>query len=194
MIRRGLRHSLSGRPDWTICGEARDGNEAVALAKELDAGLVVLDLMMPVLHGLDATRLIRSERPGTEVLIFTFVDDPQTEADVLAAGAGGYLLKGEPPENLIAAVESLSRHVPYSTRSAAPPRNNEVGGVGGLSPRENQVLRLIARGMRTREIAGSLGITEKTVESHRAALARKLKLDGVAALVRFAVRNGLVDA
>jgi DNA-binding NarL/FixJ family response regulator len=155
---------------------------------------VVLDLMMPVLHGLDATRLIRSERPGTEVLVFTFVDDPQTEADALAAGAKGYLLKGEPPENLIAAVDSLSRHVPYSARSASSVREHTAPGIGGLSPREGEVLRLIARGMRTREIATSLGITEKTVESHRASLARKLKLDGVAALVRFAVRNGLVDA
>jgi DNA-binding NarL/FixJ family response regulator len=194
MIRRGVRHSLSVRGEWTVCGEAQDGNQAVRMAQELVADLVLLDLRMPVLHGLDATRLILKARPGTEVLIFTFVDDPQARTDALAAGAHGYLLKGDPPEHLIAAVDSLSRHIPYFAPERSEGNEGVPSAIGVLSPREVQVLRLIAGGKRTREISGMLGITDKTVESHRASLARKLNLDGVAALVRFAVRNGLVDA
>ncbi|MFP2913077.1 LuxR C-terminal-related transcriptional regulator, partial [Pyxidicoccus sp. 3LFB2] len=172
----------------------------VARAGELRPDVVVLDLMMPELGGVEATRRIRSGAPDTEVLAFTFQHIEALAAEVLAAGARGYVLKTDPPEELLAAVEALALHRAYFTNRV--PASVEDLGLHGrplpdarcflLTPRERQVARLVAEGQRTRDVAGQLGISEKTVETHRTAIMRKLNLRSLADLVRFAVRSHLI--
>jgi DNA-binding NarL/FixJ family response regulator len=201
MVRRGLRLSLEQREGWEVCGEAATGLEAVARARESRPHVVVLDLMMPELGGLEATRRIRSGAPDTEVLIFTFQHTGALAAEVLAAGARGYVLKTDPAEDFFGAVEALAQHRAYFTNSV--PECMADPGLHGLpldgarcallTPREHQVARLVAGGQRTRDVARQLCISEKTVETHRTAIMRKLNLQSLADLVRFAVRNHLIQ-
>ena len=201
LVRRGLRLSLEEHPGWEVCGEASNGMEAVAQAQALRPDVVALDLMMPELGGLEATRRIRATVPGTEVLIFTFQHTEELAAEVLAAGARGYVLKTDPPEAFIAAVEALERHRAYFTHSVPESvvdrllHARPLYGVrfSLLTSRERQVAQLVAEGQRTRDVAEALGISEKTVETHRTAIMRKLNLHSLAELVRYAVRNHLVQ-
>lgn len=201
VVRRGMRASLEQHGGWTICAEACTGREAVELARSLRPDLVILDLMMPELNGVEATRQIRRQLPRTEVLIFTFQDSEGLVAEALAAGARGLVLKGDPPEEFIAAVESLAQHRPYFTRNVpqtvvdrvAQKRVQRGGPVSLLTARERQIVQMVAEGHRTRDIAQALGISEKTVETHRAAVMRKLQLESLADVVRFAIRNNIVQ-
>jgi DNA-binding NarL/FixJ family response regulator len=200
LVRRGLRLSLEGREGWEVCGEAATGLEAVEQVQRLRPDVVALDLMMPELGGLEATRRIRASVPETEVLIFTFQHSEELVAEVLAAGARGYVLKTDPPEAFIAAVEALGHHRAYFTHSVpesvvdrmlhSRPLNGARFSL--LTSRERQVAQLVAEGKRTRDVAETLSISEKTVETHRTAIMRKLNLRSLADLVRFAVRNRIV--
>jgi DNA-binding NarL/FixJ family response regulator len=200
LVRRGLRLSLEGREGWEVCGEAATGLEAVQQVQALRPNVVALDLMMPELGGLEATRRIRASVPETEVLIFTFQHSEELVAEVLAAGARGYVLKTDPPEAFIAAVEALEHHRAYFTHSVpesvvdrmlhSRPLNGARFSL--LTSRERQVAQLVAEGKRTRDVAEALSISEKTVETHRTAIMRKLNLHSLADLVRFAVRNRIV--
>ena len=202
LVRRGLRLSLEERPGWEVCGEASNGLEAVEQVQALRPDVVALDLMMPELGGLEATRRIRASVPTTEVLIFTFQHTEELAAEVLAAGARGYVLKTDPPEAFIAAVEALERHRAYFTHSVPESvvdrllHARPLHGVrfSLLTSRERQVAQLVAEGQRTRDVAEALGISEKTVETHRTAIMRKLNLHSLADLVRYAVRNRIVQA
>lgn len=202
VVRSGLKVLIEQRPEWTVVGEANNGREAVDLAKNLKPDVVVLDLLMPELNGVEATRLIRAEVPETEVLVFTFQDSEELAAEVLAAGARGYVLKGDPPEDFLDAIESLGRHTPFFTRRVTDNvvqrlvsgRPYQGGRLALLTARERQIVQLVAEGHRTRDVANMLGISEKTVETHRAAIMRKLQLQSVAELVRYAVRNNIVQA
>jgi DNA-binding NarL/FixJ family response regulator len=191
---------LESRTDWVICGQAANGREAVSLTRSLRPDVVVMDLVMPELNGLEATHWIRQGMPEVEVLIYTFRDSEQIAIEALRMGARGYVLKSDPPEILEQGVESLARHTPYVTPSLTsqaliqilegrPPRSLRRPL---LTPREREVVRLVAEGRRTRDIADALGITHKTVESHRSAVMRKLHVGSVAELVRFALENQLV--
>lgn len=201
LVRRGLRQSLEERAGWEVCGEAANGLEAVERAQALRPDVVVLDLMMPELGGLEATRRIRASVPEAEVLILTFQHTEELAAEVLAAGARGYVLKTDPLEAFIAAVEALARHRAYFTHSVpesvverilhSRPLNGARFSL--LTSRERQVAQLVAEGQRTRDVAQALGISEKTVETHRTAIMRKLNLHSLADLVRYAVRNHLVQ-
>jgi len=201
LVRRGLRLSLEERPGWEVCGEASNGLEAVEQVQALRPDVVALDLMMPELGGLEATRRIRASVPTTEVLIFTFQHTEELAAEVLAAGARGYVLKTDPPEAFIAAVEALERHRAYFTHSVPESvvdrllHARPLHGVrfSLLTSRERQVAQLVAEGQRTRDVAEALGISEKTVETHRTAIMRKLNLHSLADLVRYAVRNRIVQ-
>ena len=202
VVRRGIRTLIEGQPGWEICGEANTGPAAVDAAARLEPDLVILDLGLPELHGLEVTRRIRHRRPETEVLVLTMHASEELIRQVLRAGAHGYVLKSDAGEHLIAAVRSLERHMPFLTSRVTEVvldgflRGAAEDGTPGetLTPREREVLQLVAEGRSSKNIAGRLGVTVKTVESHRASLMRKLHLRTVADLVRYAVRNGLVEA
>ena len=155
---------------------------------------------MPGLDGLAATRQIRARVPQTEVLIFTMHETEELVADVLSSGAHGYVLKTDPSRHLLAAVEALARHACFITPSISDALVGTLGGRRGgrgarspLTGREREVVRLLAHGRANRDVAGALGISVKTVESHRSNLMRKLELGSIVDLVRYAVRNRLVE-
>lgn len=205
VLRRGLRWTLEQRPGWTVCGEAADGREAVALAASLRPDVVVLDVGMPGLNGLEALRRIRKASPSTEILVFTVHGADGMVGELLAAGAKGYLLKSDAARCILPAVEALSRHRPYFTEhvsevllgrflrpdapAAAP--GAPVEPPERLTPREREIVQLLAEGSGTKEIARRLGVGTETVRTHRAAVMKKLGVHSVVEVVRYAVRNGL---
>ena len=198
MIRKGLRATIESQPGWTVCGEARTGREAVALARELRPDIVVMDFAMPELNGLEATRQIRAAHPGTEVLILTMHDSERLVHEMLSAGAQGFILKTDAGEFLVAALQALARHKPYFTPKISAVvlqgyLNPETPGGQELTAREREIIQLIAEGKATKEIAEALGISAKTAETHRANLMRKLDLHSTADIVRYAIRNQIVQ-
>jgi len=189
--------------EWGVCGEADNGRAAVELAEELKPDVVVLDLAMPELNGLEATRQIKRALPKTEVLIFTGEQSEQLIHDIFSAGARSYILKTEISHHLISAIRALSQHKHYFTA-----RISEVvfaryfageSGAGkdkteGLTPREREIVQLICEGKSNKAAGAALGISIKTVESHRSATMKKLRLESFADLVRYAIRNKIVTA
>jgi DNA-binding NarL/FixJ family response regulator len=205
MVRRGLRDVLEGHPDWTICGEAVTGLEAVAKTRDLRPDVVVLDFSMPELNGLEVTRQIRQTSPQTQILMLTMHESEQLAREVLIAGARGFVLKSDAGKVLVDAIEHLSRHKPFFTAKVSEVLLNELnnptvarmgsGELGGpLTPRERQIVQLIAEGRSTKEVADRLNISVKTADTHRANLMRKLNLHSVSELVRYAIRNRIVEA
>jgi DNA-binding NarL/FixJ family response regulator len=201
VVRRGVRRLLQARPGWEVCGEATNGEEAIAAAELLHPDVVVLDVTMPGLEGIAAARAIRARLPRTEVLVFTMHETEELLADALAGGAQGYVLKTDPSRLLLAAVEALARHASFvsPSMSDAVARASARGGARGtrallLTGREREVVRLLAHGRPNRQVASALGISVKTVESHRANVMKKLELRSIVDLVRYAVRNRLVEA
>lgn len=201
ILRRGVRAILEEHEGWEVCGEASDGRDAVELAMRLHPDLCVLDVSMPGLNGLEATRQIRAALPATEVVVLTVHDSEELPGSILAAGARGYVLKADVAQDLTAAVEAVARHAPFFTHQVAQPaalglseRRRTWGGQSGiLTRREREIVQLVAEGWRSNRIAAQLGISEKTVETHRAAILRKLHLRSVADVVRFAIRNGIAS-
>ncbi len=197
VVRQGLGWKIRLTPGWEVCGEASDGREAVALAEKLLPDIVIMDMNMPNLNGLDATRQIRRRLPATEVLIFTGSEKEEFMRDVLKAGARAYLLKTEASDHLVPAIEALSKHRTYfSSKISEIVFAGFLTGEGGggesvLTPRERELVQLVAEGKSNKEISDVLCISVKTVETHRAAVMRKLGLDSVAAVVRYAIRNGI---
>ncbi len=198
VVRSGVRAILEGHEGWEVVGEARDGKEAVdqALATRPDG--VVLDYALPLINGIEATRQIRSRVPGIEVLIFTMHDTESLVRDVLEAGARGFLLKSDARQFLISAVESLAVHKPFFTGKVSEALletylSKGIADQSALSSREKAVVQLIAEGKTNKQIADILSISTKTVETHRAAAMGKLALDTTAALIRYAIRNKLVE-
>jgi len=201
VARRGIRALLETHPGWQVCGEAVDGREAVALAQQLKPDLVLLDIAMPGLNGLDATRQILAAAPQTRVLILTMHDSEQVVREVLAAGALGFLLKSDAGRDLVAAVEALQhRRTFFTTRVAQlvlegylhPVADGDHASRGVLTPREREVIQLLAEGKTTKEVAVTLNLSVKTAETHRTNLMRKLDLHSVVDLTLYAVRNGIV--
>jgi DNA-binding NarL/FixJ family response regulator len=199
VVRSGLRTILERQPGFEVVGEAANGQEAVEAAVALKSDVVILDYAMPVQNGVEATREIRARSPRTEVLIFTMHDSEAIVEDVLSAGARGYLLKADANTHLIAAVQALSRHEAYIsgkisanlldtllTRRQAKKRDV-------LTPRERAVVQLIAEGNTNKDACARLGVSLKTIESHRAAAMRKLGLHSTADLVRYALRNRMIN-
>lgn len=195
LIRYGLRRIIEDQPGWEIVGEAADGKEAVRLATDTKADVAVLDYALPLLNGIEATRQIRARSPNTEVLIFTMHENDALIGGLLRAGARGYVLKSETNQQLLDAIKALSSHRPFlatvSKRLLEPSRRGR--SVSAITSRERTVLQLVAEGQTNKQIATTLNISLKTVESHRAAMMRKLSLSSSAALVRYAVRNKIVE-
>ena len=197
VIRAGLRSILE--PRWKVVAEAANGKEAIHKAMEFKPDVAVLDYSMPLINGVDATRQIRARVPTVEVLIFTMHESEGLMHELLEAGARGYLLKSDAKHFLINAVESLAAHRPFFTGKVSDTlveayltRPSPLEAV--LTSRERGVVQLIAEGHSNKQIAHVLSISVKTVESHRATVMRKLNLSSAAALVRYAVRNKLVEA
>ena len=199
VVRSGVRAILEAQGGWEVVGEAVDGKDAVDQALATRPDVVVLDYGLPVMNGIEATRRIRARVPGAEVLIFTMHDTDGLIRDVLEAGARGFLLKSDAKQFLISAVESLAAHKPFFTGKVSETLLETYlakgsAGKSALSSREKAVVQLIAEGKTNKQIADILSISTKTVETHRALALRKLNLDTTAALIRYAIRNGLVEA
>jgi DNA-binding NarL/FixJ family response regulator len=197
IVREGLRDILQVRSDWEVVAEAADGEEAVRKAIETNPDVAIVDYSLPLMNGIEVTHQIRS-RMGTEVLIFTMHDRDIVIEQLLNAGACGYLLKSDANKSLIEAVESLANHEPFFTRRVSATLLNSFLALPKrsgmpLSGRECSVVQLIAEGHTNKEVGDLLHISLKTVESHRAAAMRKLKISSAAGLVRYAIRNKIIE-
>ncbi|PYU13496.1 MAG: DNA-binding response regulator [Acidobacteria bacterium] len=200
VVRTGLRTLLESKAGWRVCAEAANGREAVEKARELQPDVAVLDIGMPLLNGMEATRQIRKISPGTEILILTMHDSEHMIQGVLDAGAHGYILKDDADRNLLAAVESLRKHKPYmSSRASAAAATVELSTDGierparRLTPREREIVQLLAEGKSNKEIATYLNISVKTAETHRANIMLKMNFHSVTELVRYAVKNKIIQ-
>jgi DNA-binding NarL/FixJ family response regulator len=204
IVRKGIAAVLREYPQWEVCGEAGNGRDAVAAALKLEPDIIVMDISMPEMNGLEATRQIRQARPDTEVLIFSVHESEQIIRDVLASGARGYMLKTDCVTNLLAAMEALSRHeVYFGSRIAEMLLRGYLTGTtdgkldggpsGPLSPREREVVQLLAEGRSNKGVATALAISIKTVETHRSRLMAKLDLHTMSDLVRYAIRNHIIE-
>ena len=206
LTRSGLRYLLEKREDWSVCGEASNGRMAVQMAERLRPDVAILDMSMPELNGLEATRLILKKQPQLKILIFTMHETERVIVDVMEAGARGVVLKSDVGENIVAAVESVSKGRRFFTSRAAETvveaylskrSDGEKDGALNqfiLTTREREVVQLLAEGRSNKEVADRLGISARTAEGHRSEIMRKLKLSSLADLVRFAIRNGIVQA
>lgn len=201
VVRQGVRAVLEGQAGWVVCGEASTGREAVAKAIDLRPDIVVLDVSMPELNGLEATRQIRHAVPA-KVLILTVHESDQIVRELLDAGAHGYVLKTDAGRTLVEAIRALLRHQEFLTervhvvaaRGAGPRRAAAVTGASGrLTPREREVVQLLTEGKSNKEIGVVLGITTKTAETHRAHILAKLHLHSMSELVRYAIRNRIIE-
>ena len=203
LIRRGLVSALADRPEWSIVAEAADGRQACELAARLTPEIAVLDLTMPELNGLDATRQIRASTPKTRILIVTAHESEQLIRDVLDAGAMGYVLKSDAGRVLVQAIEALLDDRPFFTSKVArvvlegylrSGEDSVTQAAVALSPRERQIVQLLAEGSNNKEVARALHLSVKTVETHRSNIMRKMEFGSLADLVRYAIRNKIVDA
>ena len=203
-MRRGIRSLVESHPAWKVCGEARTGNEAVAKAQNLKPDIVILDIAMPGLNGLEAAGQIRKSSSKTEILILSVHHTDQLIQEIVKAGIRAYILKSDAERGLELGIEALAKHKPFFTARAtdvilkymrpSKSSNTRVVTESPLTSREREILVLVAEGKISNKIAAQLGIVLKTVEAHRASLMRKLGLNGLTDLVRYALRNGIIEA
>jgi DNA-binding NarL/FixJ family response regulator len=204
IVRRGLVSLIKSQPDWEICAEADNGRQAVEKTSESKPDIAILDIGMPVLNGLEATRQILREHPGVRILILTITDTDQAVQAVLDAGARGFLLKSDAARDLVTAVEAVAHNKTFFTarvadlvlsgylnRTQRSAKNNL--SLPGLTSREREVVQLLAEGKSTKEVACHLDLSVKTAETHRSNIMRKLGLHSVSELVLYAVRNNIVQ-
>ncbi len=198
VVRQGFRLILSAEPDIEVIGEANNGREAVELAEKLHPDVVVMDVAMPELNGIEATRRISQAEPRTVVVALSMHKDSVYVREILRAGARGYLLKDAIDKDLITAIRAVARGEGYispavSTSVLEDYRRHVTNPVDLLSSREREVLQLIAEGRTNKDIASGLGLSVHTVDAHRGRIMDKLNLHSTGELVRFAVRNGVID-
>lgn len=203
VVRQGLASLLGQRKDWEVCAEAGNGREAVRLTVKHRPDVAIIDISMPELNGLETTRQIKREVPETEVLIFSMYENEQFVHDLLAAGARGYVLKSDLASQLFVAVETVARHKPFFTSDVAEKvlkgflkltdSSLQEGGSAILSAREREIVQLLAESKTNKEISVLLGISVKTVQTHRATIMRKLSINSIVDLVHYAIRNHLVS-
>lgn len=198
MVRQGFKLILAAQPDMEIVGEAGNGREAVELTEKLKPDVVVMDVAMPELNGIEATRRIAESAPRVRVLALSMHKDSVYVREILRAGARGYLLKDSIDSDLVSAVRSVARGDGYispgvSDAVLADYRRHVTDPLDLLSSREREVLQHIAEGKTNKEIANALALSVYTVEAHRGRIMEKLNLHSTGELVRFAVRNGLID-
>jgi DNA-binding NarL/FixJ family response regulator len=200
LVRRGIRSLLEAEEDFEICAEAADGRQAVELARELMPDVVVMDIGMPGLNGIEATRRIRKTARRTEVLVLSLHESEHFAREVLAAGARGYVFKSDAAHEVVQAVRHIRSKKQYLTKRLADStvrlglaEKQSKKPVGSpLTRREREVMQLVAEGHSNRSISDVLKISIKTTETHRARIMRKLDLKSVADLVRYALREGII--
>ena len=205
LMRRGLRTLLETHPGWSVCAEANTGREAVTKAEELRPDIVIMDITMPELNGVEAARRILKASPSTEILILSVHHSDQLIREILAAGVRGYIVKSDSDRDLIVAVEALANHKPFFTPRATELMLNGLdqssSGLGDLpqslsdrlTSREREIVQLLSEGKSSKEVASDLSISVKTAETHRANIMRKLEIHSVSELVRYAVRNQIIE-
>lgn len=197
VVRAGLRRLLEARADWSIVAEAADGKQAIAAAISHKPDIAIIDYSLPLIDGVEVTRQIKMRVPDLEVLIFTMSDNEALLKDLLHAGARGYLLKSDAEHYLYSAVEALARKLTFLTGQASEKllhsylSNSKADDA--LTSRERGIVQLIAEGKSNKVIAEILNISVKTVETHRAHVMHKLQFNSAAALVRYAIRNNLIE-
>jgi DNA-binding NarL/FixJ family response regulator len=205
VMRQGTRAVIERQRGWEVCGIAATGREAVEQAFALEPDVVVMDMSMPELNGLDAAIQIKRRLPQTEILIFTAHQTDELIPQVFEAGVKSFIFKSEAAQFLVAAIESLSRHKPFFTSKVsevlfsgiASRGEGKCGGTGPgqrLTAREREIVQLLAEGKSNKAVADKLGISVRTAETHRASVLRKLGLDSLAGLVRYAIRNRIIEA
>jgi DNA-binding NarL/FixJ family response regulator len=206
IVRKGLRALLEAEPGWQVAAEAADGRDAVEKAQQIKPDIAILDISMPLLNGLEATRQIVRDISKTKVLVLTMHDSDPLIQRVLEAGARGYLLKSDAARDLVAAVDALRRNKTFFTPKVAQlvlegyldknPRESSSpeGGSFRLTDRQREIVQLLAEGKSSKEVASALGLSVKTAETHRANIMRRLDCHSVTALVRYAIRNHLIEA
>lgn len=204
VVREGMRALIEHEPGWQVCGTATNGQEAVDTAKKLKPEVVVLDMTMPELDGLEALRQIKRALPNTEVVVFSAHHSEKVIEQLFDAGAKSYIQKSDAGRHLVAAIKSVAEHKPFFTPEISQilfakflsigPAKKRGGQEHTLTDRERDVVRLLVQGSSNKEIASALGISVRTAETHRATLMRKLGLNSLAALVRYAIRNNIIDA
>jgi DNA-binding NarL/FixJ family response regulator len=204
IVRRGLVSLLKSHAGWDVCGEAADGRQALSKARELRPDIVILDIGMPNLNGLEVARQLRREIPESKVLILTITDSDEVVRAVLDAGARGFVLKSDAVRDLVAAVEAIQSNKTFFTSRVADmvvrgylgrhqiPADGDLT-LPNLTRREREIIQLLAEGNSTKEIASQLDLSVKTVETHRSNLMRKLNLHSISELVLYAVRNNIVQ-
>jgi DNA-binding NarL/FixJ family response regulator len=199
IVRKGVRALVETRHEWVLCAEVADGLTALKVAKETQPDLVVLDISMPGVSGLDLILQLKNQLPKVEILVLTMHESERMMAQALRAGARGYLLKTECGDNVIEALSALSRHQAYFSAAVSEAllksyvRSNVPEDFEQLTPRERQIVKLVAEGYSNKKIAMILNIGVKTVETHRATAMRKTGTSSSADLTLYAARNDLVQ-
>ena len=204
LVRRGVKTILLAHEDWEVCGEANTGQDAIMKAQELKPDIVVLDIGMPDLNGLEVARRIRAASANTEILILSVHQSDQLVREIVKAGANGFIVKSDSDRDLVTAVESLANHKPFFnsqvSRVIFGPFNSDgpINKVPAsirerLTAREREIVQLIVDGQSSKEVASSLGISVKTIETHRVNIMRKLEIHSVIELAHYAIRNQIVE-
>jgi DNA-binding NarL/FixJ family response regulator len=203
IFRQGLKALLESYPDFEVIAEATDGRQAVEMARQSNPDVIVMDVAMPDLNGIEATRKIMTDQPGTKIVALSMHTDPRFTSEMLRAGAKAYVPKESAFTELAEAVRSVaagnvyvSPRVASATAAAVSTENGTKSAFRRLSPREREVLQLMAEGLATKEVAAELNVSVKTIETQRRQIMEKLQLFSVAELTKYAIREGLttVDA
>lgn len=205
IVRKGLRSLIEAQPGWQVVGEASDGREAVEKAKQMKPDVTVLDIGMPALNGLEATRQMLKNDSRAKVLILTMHESDPLIRDILNAGARGYVLKTDASRDLVTAVNAVGNNKTFFTAKVAQmvldgyldkePGEQRDGrnAPSRLTPRQREIIQLLAEGKSSKEVAVALGLSVKTAETHRANIMRRLDCHSVSELVRYAVRNNIIE-
>jgi two-component system nitrate/nitrite response regulator NarL len=198
IVREGIRSRLSNQPNMKIVAEAENGKEAIRRLQEFSPHVVLMDINMPEMNGLEATKVICKIAPKTKVLVLSMHQDKEYVVEIMRSGARGYVLKNSPPSELIRAIELVHAGQAFFSPDISSvlldelARGPEKSAAGGLSQREREVLSLIAAEFSNKEIADKLGVSVRTIETHRERLMRKLDIHNVAGLTKFAIANGIL--
>jgi DNA-binding NarL/FixJ family response regulator len=204
IVRKGLRCLLEAQPGWQVTAEACDGREAVEKAKEIKPDITVLDIGMPALNGLEAARQMIKNDARAKILILTMHESDPLIREVLDAGARGYVLKSDASRDLVTAVNAVRSNKTFFTAKVAQivldgyldkkPKANPESAQTRLTPRQREIVQLLAEGKSSKEVAVALGLSVKTAETHRANIMKRLDCHSVSELVRYAVRNNIIEA